>query len=108
MSNFNVGFVTFPDVTQLDFAGPFEVIMVSRRTPPRKSPGGNGWNERCALVVLMLAPGDLSPKYTRPIASARRCRHRCSVPSFRSNDAPRAAGRHVSCNQNDGRYGRRE
>ena len=25
MSDFNVGFVIFPDLTQLDFTGPFEV-----------------------------------------------------------------------------------
>ena len=26
MSNFNVGFVIFPDLTQLDFTGPLQVL----------------------------------------------------------------------------------
>ena len=32
MSDFNVGFVIFPDITQLDFTGPFEVL--SRLSTP--------------------------------------------------------------------------
>ena len=33
MSDFNVGFVIFPDITQLDFTGPFEVLS-RLATPP--------------------------------------------------------------------------
>ena len=43
-----------------------------------------------------------APKRTQPIASARKCRHRCSVPSFRSTDAPQAAARRVGCSRSGG------
>ncbi|TJX41753.1 MAG: DJ-1/PfpI family protein, partial [Mesorhizobium sp.] len=33
MADFNVGFVIFPNITQLDFTGPFEVLS-RLATPP--------------------------------------------------------------------------
>jgi hypothetical protein len=37
MSDFDVGFVIFPGITQLDFTGPFEVLS-RLSTPPSVSP----------------------------------------------------------------------
>ena len=46
-----------------------------------------------------------APRRTRPSASARKCRRRCSARSSQSNDAPRAAARRVGCSRSGGRCG---
>ncbi len=55
MSDFNVGFVIFPDVTQLDFTGPFEVLS-RLATPPSISAPSAFVHSRTHIVAKAMQP----------------------------------------------------
>jgi len=55
MSNFNVGFVIFPGITQLDFTGPFEVLS-RLATPPSASVPSRFAESRTYVVAKTIAP----------------------------------------------------
>jgi cyclohexyl-isocyanide hydratase len=55
MSDFNVGFVIFPDITQLDFTGPFEVLS-RLATPPSISVPSAFAHSRTHIVAKALQP----------------------------------------------------
>jgi cyclohexyl-isocyanide hydratase len=55
MSDFNVGFVIFPDITQLDFTGPFEVLS-RLATPPSISAPSAFANSRTHVVAKTVQP----------------------------------------------------
>ena len=55
MSNFNVGFVIFPDITQLDFTGPFEVLS-RLATPPSISVPSVFAHARTHIVAKAMQP----------------------------------------------------
>ena len=61
MSNFNVGFVIFPDLTQLDFTGPLQVLarlpqstthIVAKSAAPVPSDCGLGRCRRTRLRTV--------------------------------------------------------
>jgi hypothetical protein len=74
---------------------PWSLEATSPRSAP-SSPGTSGMN--CGWVITARP----APKGTQPIASARRCRRRCSVRWFRWSDAPRAAARRAGCSRSGG------
>ena len=55
MSDFNVGFVIFPDLTQLDFTGPFEVLS-RLGTPPSLSAPSAFAHSRTHIVAKSMQP----------------------------------------------------
>ena len=55
MSDFNVGFVIFPDITQLDFTGPFEVLS-RLATPPSISAPSAFAHSRTHIVAKSMQP----------------------------------------------------
>ncbi len=55
MSEFHVGFVIFPDLTQLDFTGPFEVLS-RLATPPSISAPSAFANSRTHVVAKSMQP----------------------------------------------------
>ena len=55
MSDFNVGFVIFPDITQLDFTGPFEVLS-RLTTPPSISSPSAFAHSRTHVVAKSMQP----------------------------------------------------
>jgi cyclohexyl-isocyanide hydratase len=55
MSDFNVGFVIFPGITQLDFTGPFEVLS-RLGTPPSISVPSKFSRSRTHVVAKALLP----------------------------------------------------
>jgi cyclohexyl-isocyanide hydratase len=55
MSDFNVGFVIFPDLTQLDFTGPFEVLS-RLATPPSLSVASAFAHSRTHVVAKSMQP----------------------------------------------------
>ena len=55
MSDFNIGFVVFPGITQLDFTGPFEVSS-RLGTPPSISVPNKGAMARAAGAVSIHVP----------------------------------------------------
>ena len=55
MSDFNVGFVIFPDLTQLDFTGPFEVLS-RLGTPPSLSAPSAFAHSRTHVVAKSMQP----------------------------------------------------
>jgi cyclohexyl-isocyanide hydratase len=55
MADFNVGFVIFPDITQLDFTGPFEVLS-RLATPPSISAPSAFANSRTHVVAKTMQP----------------------------------------------------
>jgi cyclohexyl-isocyanide hydratase len=55
MSDFNVGFVIFPDITQLDFTGPFEVLS-RLGTPPSISAPSAFAHSRTHVVAKAMQP----------------------------------------------------
>jgi cyclohexyl-isocyanide hydratase len=55
MSDFNVGFVIFPDMTQLDFTGPFEVLS-RLATPPSISTPSAFAQSRTHVVAKTMQP----------------------------------------------------
>jgi cyclohexyl-isocyanide hydratase len=55
MSDFNVGFVIFPDITQLDFTGPFEVLS-RLATPPSISAPSAFAHSRTHVVAKAMQP----------------------------------------------------
>ncbi len=55
MSDFNVGFVIFPDITQLDFTGPFEVLS-RLATPPSTSVPSAFTHSRTHIVAKSMQP----------------------------------------------------
>src|ERR1700692_2840899 len=55
MTTFNVGFVIFPNLTQLDFTGPFEVLS-RLATPPSISVPSKFANARTHVVAKTLQP----------------------------------------------------
>lgn len=55
MSDFNVGFVTFPGITQLDFAGPFEVLS-RLGTPPSLAVPSKFSGSRTHMVAMTMLP----------------------------------------------------
>jgi cyclohexyl-isocyanide hydratase len=55
MSDFNLGFVIFPGITQLDFTGPFEVLS-RLSTPPSLSVPSRFPNVRTHVIAKELVP----------------------------------------------------
>jgi cyclohexyl-isocyanide hydratase len=55
MSNFNIGFVLFPGVTQLDFTGPFEVLS-RLGTPPSTSVPSAFPNAEVHVIAKTMLP----------------------------------------------------
>ncbi|MFO0993517.1 MAG: DJ-1/PfpI family protein [Hyphomicrobiales bacterium] len=55
MSDFNIGFVIFPGITQLDFTGPFEVLS-RLSTPPSISVPSRFANAKTHVVAKSMAP----------------------------------------------------
>ena len=55
MPNFNEGFVIFPDITQLDFTGPFEVLS-RLATPPSFSAPSAFAHSRTHIVAKSMQP----------------------------------------------------
>jgi cyclohexyl-isocyanide hydratase len=55
MSDFDVGFVIFPWLTQLDFTGPFEVLS-RLSTPPSTSAPSNFPNARTHVIAKTMLP----------------------------------------------------
>lgn len=55
MSEFNIGFVIFPGITQLDFTGPFEVLS-RLGTPPSLSAPSRFPNSRTHIVAKTMQP----------------------------------------------------
>ena len=55
MSDFNVGFMIFPDLTQLDFTGPFEVLS-RLGTPPSLSAPSAFAHSRTHVVAKSMQP----------------------------------------------------
>jgi cyclohexyl-isocyanide hydratase len=55
MSDFNVGFVIFPGITQLDFTGPFEVLS-RLGTPPSLSTSSKFSQSKTHVVAKTMAP----------------------------------------------------
>ena len=55
MSDFNVGFVIFPDITQLDFTGPFEVLS-RLATPPSISASSAFAHSRTHIIAKSMQP----------------------------------------------------
>jgi cyclohexyl-isocyanide hydratase len=55
MSDFNVGFVLFPNLTQLDFTGPYEVLS-RLSTPPSRSVPSRFPQARTHLIAKTLEP----------------------------------------------------
>src|SRR5277367_3915705 len=55
MSDFDVGFVIFPGITQLDFTGPFEVLS-RLSTPPSISVPSRFPHSRTHVVAKTLQP----------------------------------------------------
>src|SRR4026209_1067217 len=55
MSDFNVGFVIFPGITQLDFTGPFEVLS-RLGTPPSISVPSKFPQSRTHVVAKTMQP----------------------------------------------------
>ena len=55
MSDFNVGFVIFPGITQLDFTGPFEVLS-RLGTPPSSSVPSKFPQSRTHVVAKTMLP----------------------------------------------------
>ena len=55
MSEFDVGFVIFPGITQLDFTGPFEVLS-RLSTPPSVSVSSNFSESRTHVIAKTLQP----------------------------------------------------
>lgn len=55
MSDFNIGFVIFPDITQLDFTGPFEVLS-RLGTPPSISAPSKFPQARTHVVAKTMLP----------------------------------------------------
>jgi cyclohexyl-isocyanide hydratase len=53
MSDFNVGFVIFPNITQLDFAGPFEVLSRLGTPPSLSVPSAFGGARTYILAKTM-------------------------------------------------------
>ena len=98
MSDFNVGFVIFPGITQLDFTGPFEVLsrlgtpapisvpckfpqsrthVVAKTMHPVSSDRGLGIMPTCTFEKkLSSARPDLLARWPRRCGSSRGCRDR--------------------------------
>ena len=55
MSEFNVGFVIFPGITQLDFTGPFEVLS-RLGTPPSISVPSKFAHSKTHVVAKTMLP----------------------------------------------------
>ena len=55
MSDFSVGFVIFPGITQLDFTGPFEVLS-RLGTPPSISAPSKFSQSRTHVVAKTMLP----------------------------------------------------
>jgi cyclohexyl-isocyanide hydratase len=55
MTEFNVGFVIFPDITQLDFTGPFEVLS-RLGTPPSLSDATRFAQSRTHVIAKTMLP----------------------------------------------------
>ena len=55
MSDFNVGFVIFPGITQLDFTGPFEVLS-RLATPPSISTPSNFPQAKTHVIAKTALP----------------------------------------------------
>jgi cyclohexyl-isocyanide hydratase len=55
MTEFNIGFVIYPDITQLDFTGPFEVLS-RLGTPPSISVPSRFPESRTHVVAKTMAP----------------------------------------------------
>jgi cyclohexyl-isocyanide hydratase len=55
MSDFNVGFVIFRDITQLDFTGPFEVLSRLATLPSISAPSAFA-NSRTYVVAKTMQP----------------------------------------------------
>ncbi|WP_348626344.1 DJ-1/PfpI family protein [Aminobacter sp. AP02] len=55
MPDFNVGFVIFPGITQLDFTGPFEVLSRLGTPPSISTPSQFGQSKTHVVAKTMLA-----------------------------------------------------
>src|ERR1700741_4317459 len=55
MADFNVGFVIFPGITQLDFTGPYEVLS-RLGTPPSRSEPSKFAQSKVHVIAKTLQP----------------------------------------------------
>src|SRR5215470_8133002 len=94
MSVFNVGFVIFPDLTQLDFTGPQQVLarlpesamhIVAKSAAPVPSDSGLGLVpthtfENCPRLDLICVPGGIAGVGPAPSFSASPASSRVAAP----------------------------